>query len=123
MRVRVYWNSVRKQWAVVRQGERRVFGYADSLTLEDVTWRVSYHGNQHACQSGHVNRHKWAEGTLVSFESGFLGCHPVDYWPETMRGFTNSHTQEEVTHSPYVDLTSHGLRYITCPDCVFPLNS
>lgn len=63
MKVSVYWNLHRNCWSIRHKG--KVIGYADSLLLEDVTFKVSESGRQRVLREKKKNVHAFACGTLL----------------------------------------------------------
>ena len=130
MRVRVYWNSIRREWAVVKAGQRRVTFYAEELTLTDASFHTGLKGKHAVCKSGHVNRHDFVEGKLASLLSFArrlngpdkpLACHPVrknrfNEFEATVgqgqRVAAGGRTLERV------EFTSYGERYTACSPVV-----
>ncbi len=128
MQVRVYWNSIRRDWAVVKvgNGNRKVTFYADELTLTGVTFHTGLKGKHLVCKSGHVNRHDYAEGKLASF-SGFssrlngygkpLACHRVQKNQYNEFEAMTGHVQRVAAGGKVlgrVEFTSYGVRYAAC---------
>lgn len=126
MRCRVYWNSIRREWAVVKAGQRKVTFYAEGLTLTDAQFHTGLKGKHAVCKSGHVNRHDFVEGKLASLTSFArrlngpdkpLACHPVrknryNEFEATVRQgqrvAAGGRTLERV------EFTSYGVRYAAC---------
>lgn len=132
MKVRVYRNSIRNQWAVVKvgNGNRKVTFYADELTLTDATFHSGLKGTHDVCKSGHVNRHDYVEGKLASFsgcatrlnrvEGTALACHAV------LKNYNNEFEARTSIIAPKgrvavgmmrmrrVEFTNYGMRYVPC---------
>lgn len=120
IRFRAYWNEHKGQWSVIRvaAGNRRVTFMADQLTMRNVTWHVTSHKGENGpqtCRSGHKNRHWFVEGELVSLEARTNGCLRVQ---PTSKFYGNAFTcrwadvHHKIERTAYVELTSHGTRYI-----------
>ena len=63
MKVRAYWNLHRQCWSIQQNG--KVIGYADSLLLSNVTFKVSESGRQRGIREKKKNVHAFACGTLL----------------------------------------------------------
>lgn len=63
MKVKIYWNLHRKCWSVQHKG--KIIGYADSILLNDVIFKVSEKSRQRVIQEKKKNVHAFACGTLV----------------------------------------------------------
>jgi hypothetical protein len=68
MQVRVYFNLHRKLWSVQDAKTRRVVGHARTLTLHDVTFKVSQAGRERVLMEGRKNVHAFACGTLMGVQ-------------------------------------------------------
>lgn len=117
MYVDVYWNSIRKQWAVIRvgKGNRKVTFYADELTIENATF---HHGmrtrKEHVCKSRHVNAHRVVTGRLRSFRDngkGIMGVVPATY--DSPKEFKTSNTWATIRYARLVNFTRGGNRFAT----------
>lgn len=138
MLVRVYWNSQKREWAVVKVGmnaegrrNRKVTFYAPELTITDATFHTGLKGKHLVCKSGHVNRHDFVEGKLASF-SGFsrrlngyqkpLACHAVH--KTATNEFEAANVVDEAGRSirvavddkviDRVEFSDYGRRYAAC---------
>lgn len=63
MKVTVYWNLHRNCWSIRHKG--KVIGYADSLMLNDVTFKVYEASRQRVIREKKKNVHAFACGTLL----------------------------------------------------------
>lgn len=135
MRVRVYFNSQKREWAVVKVGEgnRKVTFYAPELTLTDATFHTGLKGKNLVCKSGHVNRHDYVEGKLASFSGcstrlngpdKALACHMVqkNMYNEFEAWNIQDSDGSGRTHKTAaggkvigrVEFTTYGKRYAAC---------
>ena len=67
-KVSVYFNLRKKVWSV-RGKDKRVIAHLKTLSLQDVTWKVSEAGRQRVLREKQKNVHAYAEGTFISAEA------------------------------------------------------
>lgn len=87
--VSVHLNLTTNRWVVAPKPKGKVLGYADAVTLEDVTFRVYERQRQYCLDKGARWVHAYAIGTLVA-------TSPVD-----VDGWT------QVTYNPFRAPTFH----------------
>lgn len=132
MKVRVYWNSRRREWAVVKvgSGNRKVTFYASELTLTGATFHAGLKGMNLVCKSGHVNRHDYVEGKIFSFSGSpprlmrkdqAPACHPVN--KNRYNEFEAYYIRDRDTRVAAggktltrVEFTHYGTRYAACDE-------
>ena len=107
-KVKVYGNLNNGMFSIKAKvdGKEKVIGYADSLTLTDVTFTGSHSKAQNDIQNGaHRSVHAYAVGTLASFnDSNELASmmRLATYKPKERAGFYIVSTNQEITESKLV---------------------
>jgi hypothetical protein len=104
-KVRVYWNLNRKCWSI--KHKQKVIGYANTIFMYDVTFKVSEKGRQRVLKSKRKNVHAYAEGFISSVT--YPKCPDylkkrISYNPYRFAYFFDKDTEEKVEISPYVFL-------------------
>lgn len=71
--VGVHWNKHKNVWSIVemksRKGVGLVKGYADEITLEDVTFHIDKAKQKGVRESGTKDRHAFVVGKVVSLRA------------------------------------------------------
>lgn len=107
-KVKVYRNLNNGMFSIKAKidGKEKVIGYADTLTLKDVTFTGSHSKAQSDIQNGaHRSVHAYAIGTLVSFnDSNKLASTMklATYKPKERAGFYIVSTNQEINESKLV---------------------
>lgn len=110
-KVKVYRNLNNGMFSIKAKvdGKEKVIGYADSLTLKDVTFTGSHSKAQSDIQNGaHRSVHAYAVGTLISFNDSDYDLVPrlkmelATYKPKERAGFYIVSTNQEITESKLV---------------------
>lgn len=105
-KVQVYRNLNKGGYSIRCPKTRLVIGHSESVTLQDVTFKVSASGQLRARNAKVRNVHAYAEGTLVSgvFQAGAR----VSYNPFTDAGFVIRASGQSVTSAKTLVLNTSG---------------
>jgi len=106
MLVHVYRNLNKGGYSIRCPKTRRVIGYADAVTLLNVTLKVGAASQARARREGARNVHAWAEGTLAQFPV-CIG-ERVSYNPFTDAGFVIRASGKQVTTADCLVLNETG---------------
>lgn len=110
-KVKVYRNLNNGMFSIKAKidGKEKVIGYADTLTLKDVTFTGSHSKAQSDIQKGaHRSVHAYAVGTLVSVNDlnrdliSTLKMELATYKPKERAGFYIVSTNQEINESKLV---------------------
>ncbi len=68
MKVKVYWNVTKKLWSIMPSAgphKNRVVGWAESVRLHNIDFKVGDGGRKRVIREGRKNVHAFAEGELI----------------------------------------------------------
>lgn len=109
MRVKVYFNLHRHLFSVVAlEGPRkgRVIQHAETIALDDATFKVSEAGRQRVLREKRKNVHAFVVGTLSPIQDSYPGwVNVVTYNPYKYRTFVLRDSKTPVLSSPKVWLS------------------
>lgn len=97
MKVKVYYNLRKHCFSVVsleKEDYGRVIDHVDSLSLEDVSFKVSEAGRNRVLQTQQKNVHAYVIGTVSNVDPNW-GTE-VTYNPYKYSGFVNKLTKEPI---------------------------
>lgn len=81
-RVCVHLNLTTKRWVVATKPKGTILGYADEVTLTDVTFKVSEAQRQYCLRKNGRWVHAWALGTLEAVgPADVVGTEQITYNP------------------------------------------
>ena len=107
--VGVHWNSHQSCWSIVAFKSRKavglVIGYADDVTLENVTFHIDKAKQKSVREKGTKDRHAFLVGNLVDFNSKQLEKN-IYYNPFKLDNFVDSETREYFPSCRKANMTS-----------------
>jgi hypothetical protein len=104
IRARAYWNLRRKCWSIMVK--RKVIGYASTILMRDVTFKVLEKSRQRIISSKRKNVHAFAEGIIIEQESEkpYSLTKMITYNPYRFGYFFDKHSLEKVESNKLIYL-------------------
>lgn len=103
-KVKAYWNLRRNCWSIMVK--RKVVGYASTLLMRDVTFKVSEKSRQRVISSKRKNVHAFAEGIIVEQDSEkpYSLTKMITYNPYRFGYFFDKHSLQKVESNKLIYL-------------------
>jgi hypothetical protein len=103
-KVKAYWNLRRNCWSIMVK--RKVIGYASTLLMRDVTFKVSEKSRQRVISSKQKNVHAFAEGIIVEQDSEkpYSLTKMITYNPYRFGYFFDKHSLQKVESNKLIYL-------------------
>lgn len=101
-KVYVYYNLHKHIWSIKDVKSGLVIGYADSIVLKDVEYKVSESGRQRVLRERQKNIHAGCKGIVVDIKVNKDDGIPITYNPYKYSSFVEKESEIPVYNDPLV---------------------
>jgi hypothetical protein len=111
VRVQVYFNLHKKTYSIRSKKTRKVVGYSDNISLENIEFKVSESGRKRVLKEQRKNVHAVIEGDLVAHITLNKGMRGVTYNPYKYDSFVVKKSLEPIfeANTAYLWVTNNRI--------------